>query len=145
MIPPTLLLAPLLNTLLTASVVVPALPPTTTDEPPACKLNTVPETVIAAPPAANVCEPIRYFVCPAAAAEFASTSVEVPITRVPPLEASEMVVPESVIAEPGIRVWVPRTNALAELAVTVAPAIVAMAGVEAAGEGIVARSWVARA
>ena len=56
-----------------------------------------------------------------------------------------MVVPESVIAEPGIRVWVPRTNALAELAVTVAPAIVAMAGVEAAGEGIVARSWVARA
>jgi hypothetical protein len=61
--------------------------------------------------------------------------VEVPATRVAPLEARERVVPETVISLPGERVWVPTTKAELKFAVTVVPPMVATMGEEEVGAG----------
>ena len=58
-----------------------------------------------------------------------------PTTNVAPLEASATVVPETMMEDPGERVWVPMTKADEGFAVTVDEPMVATMGVVDAGPG----------
>jgi hypothetical protein len=82
------------------------LPPRTTDEPPGDSEMTVPETVIADPPAESVWEPIRYWNMPPLSEEPDSSSCVLvpPLRRVLPFGERDIRVPENVIWDPGARV-----------------------------------------
>ena len=97
------------------------LPPRTTDEPPSDSELTIPETVIADPPAESFWEPMRYWnVLPLSEEPGSSICVLIPpIRRVLLFGERDIRVPENVIWDPGARVWEGKMNFEKELAVSV--------------------------